>query len=757
MPSSDPPTGQPETSVPSASTPPLPSNSEPLTLACQCLNITVEARVPDTILDRVAKGPTAFKAGETDRIYLPAGAETIREAVFATFERDTTRGRSGPSGQELSWRKCWVCSTRVYAAKGVDTGDTAPAEQWVDVAFADGVVFGARLEETNARTRLPYTGLALDLPDHSTFGRPPVINTVQPYGGPEAPVLLPPVQDPFFLPPPFMPSHPYLHDLCKAAVTSLNDKHDKIEREIGEYIAARNIELRRIEDQTRAEVETLWNRYIRGPGAGEVTDRRRGSIAPPASSSRSPSRSRVAFDTAGSKPAAPAAAESSAPVSVPPPASRATGATGTASLLSASLSANAFHAPPPRAARNVNEDEFDQLTKTVSNEPSESRMVAMSMAFQTIEEHMGAAAAASSSAHRRKAEAHREARLEKQEEEQKEDEKEGVDSWIGLERAQERRRVEANIKEEHAETSAANGEGSRERKGKVTFQEPSKERRDSKKEEEEEDEVYDAGNDDDGGCGVASPLTADGGDVFDFEDDTPKPPVDAAPVETSAQASRIRTMVDNDLSRTFAADAPSHRAAWRKFEANDSIANVLRQSSGRRRSSSEDEDEDEPDLGLARSMPVAIVNPRALAKKVEHGHKLQRKTSLTDRTGMIVPELISAMRERPERRDSAEDVPPVGGRTMRSSSIAISGSVLGPGLARRNVSGEREREQVKSYRADPGAVFESLADRDESESEDEDATPQTNGASRFVPPHVIVQRDAAKAKMDPDAWRSLAS
>lgn len=601
----------------------------------------------------------------------------------------------------------------------------------------------------------------LALPDHSTFGRPPVINTVQPYGGPEAPVLLPPVQDPFFLPPPFMPSHPYLHDLCKAAVESLNDKHAKIEREIGEYIAARNVELRRVEDQTRAEVETLWNRYIRGPGAGEVTDRRRGSIIPTTSSSRSPSRSRVAFDTTGSRPAAPAAAESPvAPVSVPPPASRATGAIGTASLLSASLSANAFHAPPPRAARNVNEDEFEQLTKSISNEPGVSREVAMSFAFQTIEEHMGAAAAASTSSHRRKAEAHREARLEKQEEEQKEDEKEGIDSWIGLERAQERRRVsKAEHEHEHAEAEAAatNGDGGKERKGKVTFQEPSKERRDSK--DEEEEEVLDAANDDEGELAFVSPLMVDGGDVFDFEDDTPKAPVDKAPVETSTQASRIRSMVDNDLSRTFAADAPSHRAAWRKFEANESMASVLRQSSGRRRSSSEDEDEDEPDLGMARSMPVAIVNPRALAKKVEHGHKLQRKTSLTDRTGMIVPELISAMRERPERRESVDQQPPVGGRTMRSSSIAISGSVLGPGLAaRRNVSGEREREreQVKSYRADPGAVFESLADRDESESEDEDATPQTNGASRFVPPHVVVQREAAKAKMDPDAWRSLA-
>ncbi|WOO77215.1 uncharacterized protein LOC62_01G000804 [Vanrija pseudolonga] len=749
MATSDPPTGQSETSTPRPSDAPLPSNSEPLELACPCLNVTVQARVPATLLDRVAKGPSGFKVGETEPIYLPPNAETIREPVFSTFERDTTRGRSVPSDQELSWRKCWLCSTRVFAAKGVQQGDIAPADAWVETSFADGVVFGDALEEIKARTRLPHTGLVLDLPDHSTFGRPPVINTVQPYGGPEAPVLLPPVPDPFFLPPPFMPSHPYLHDLCKAAVESLNDKHAKIEREISAYIAARNVEMRRVEDQTRAEVETLWNRYIRGPGAGEVTDRRRGSIVPTTSSSRSPSRSRVAFDTTGSRPAAPAAAESPALVSVPPPASRATGAIGTASLLSASLSANAFHAPPPRAARNVNEDEFEQLTKSISNEPGVSREVAMSFAFQTIEEHMGAAAAASTSSHRRKAEAHREARLEKQEEEQKEDEKEGIDSWIGLERAQERRRVHKAEQEEHAEAAAgaaaANGDGSKERKGKVTFQEPSKERRDSKQEEEEE-EVLDAANDDE-----------DGGDVFDFEDDTPKAPVDEVPVETSAQASRIRSMVDNDLSRTFAADAPSHRAAWRKFEANESMASVLRQSSGRRRSSSEDEAEDEPDLGMARSMPVAIVNPRALAKKVEHGHKLQRKTSLTDRTGMIVPELISAMRERPERRESVDQQPPVGGRTMRSSSIAISGSVLGPGLARRNVSGEREREQVKSYRADPGAVFESLADRDESESEDEDATPQTNGASRFVPPHVVVQREAAKAKMDPDAWRSLAS
>lgn len=143
-----------------------------------------------------------------------------------------------------------------------------------------------------------------------------------------------------------------------------------------------------------------------------------------------------------------------------------------------------------------------------------------------------------------------------------------------------------------------------------------------------------------------------------------------------------------------------------------------------RRQSSDDEDdlEDTPDT-LARSVPVNIVRPPRSA------HPVQYKTSLTDRGGVIVPHLLAAM-----RRDD-------GDRARGSISIR---------RGSRTISTDRERDQIKSYAADPGAVFESLEGA-VSDSESEEETPQ-NG--RFIPPHVLAAKRDDKAE---PGWRSLAT
>lgn len=254
-------------------------------------------------------------------------------------------------------------------------------------------------------------------------------------------------------------------------------------------------------------------------------------------------------------------------------------------------------------------------------------------------------------------------------------------------------------------------------------------------------------------------------------------------------------MVDDNLSRAFAADAPSHRAAWRRFEARESMASVLRRQ--------EDSDDDDGELStspmisnLARSMPVNIVLP-----KRERG-PVQFKTSLADRGGVVVPHLLHAMR-RPSVQMSAgsgsvgdaEDShassatetdevgelggragvrvgrgrggedggrgdsisPPTGGLRAPRNSIAIVGSLSGGtsygGGRRGSRSGERDREAAKAYAADPGAVFEALAEAAvDSESEEDD---EPNGFSKpgFVPPHVLAARRDDRAEV---GWRSLA-
>lgn len=217
--------------------------------------------------------------------------------------------------------------------------------------------------------------------------------------------------------------------------------------------------------------------------------------------------------------------------------------------------------------------------------------------------------------------------------------------------------------------------------------------------------------------------------VFELETDAPsaKPPTPSDP-----SGARMRTMVEDNLSRTFAADAPSHRAAWRQWEARESMSTALR------RQSSDDEDDVEVDTSsMARSVPVNIVRPPRTS------HPVQFKTSLTDREGVIVPNLLAAM-----RRASGQSEPERSPSPRRArGSIAIAGTSQRRGS--RTVSGERERDQVKSYAADPGAMFESLAEGAVSDSDEEEETPQ-NG--KFVPPHVL----AAKRDDKPEVgWRSL--
>lgn len=216
--------------------------------------------------------------------------------------------------------------------------------------------------------------------------------------------------------------------------------------------------------------------------------------------------------------------------------------------------------------------------------------------------------------------------------------------------------------------------------------------------------------------------------VFDMETDADgEAPVKVPQPEVKAPNRPVRTMVEDNLSRTFAADAPSHRAAWRAVEAKDLVW---------RREAREDGDETDTSSAFARSVPINVIKPRRVESP------LQRKTSLTEREGRMVPSLIDAMRERGV--DSQGHA--------RTAPRAIAGSIGKPvttGVRRssRSASGDRERELVKSFAADPGAMFESLAEGVVDEEEEETA---------FVPPHVLAQRAAEREKAS-DGRRRLSS
>jgi len=193
--------------------------------------------------------------------------------------------------------------------------------------------------------------------------------------------LIPPVYDPFFLPAPFIPSHPHLRDLCYQAVRYLHDSHTGLEDEVKHYIAMKSTEMRTLEEKVRAEVEILWEKYREGPGRGEERQRSRSTSSSRSNElrqtpSRTPIQSKTFSPPTDVKDNPILAEAASSPIM---PGS---------SLLSASLSANAFYAQAPSPIPDPVDDSIDEMSKRVDTR-SDARAVAMSHVFSVLDDAMG--------------------------------------------------------------------------------------------------------------------------------------------------------------------------------------------------------------------------------------------------------------------------------------------------------------------------------------------------------------------------------
>ena len=237
--------------------------------------------------------------------------------------------------------------------------------------------------------------------------------------------------------------------------------------------------------------------------------------------------------------------------------------------------------------------------------------------------------------------------------------------------------------------------------------------------------------------------------VFDFElEESPSSLPSDMPRFHPQGSSRTRDMVESNLLKAFAADAPSHRAAWQEIEQTGSIYASLRRSS--RSSEDGDEADDAAISKLAISMPVqiAISKIRNLPSTA-----MERKTSLSDRSDVLVPPLRHAMRERGITNTplGPESETPRGGSPGRRSRIDFSSK---KGI--RSASVSRERQVMRDYAADPGAVFESLADDDDDEDPHHDVAAGPKGTDaevrKFVPPHVLARKESREPEV---GWRSL--
>jgi hypothetical protein len=242
--------------------------------------------------------------------------------------------------------------------------------------------------------------------------------------------------------------------------------------------------------------------------------------------------------------------------------------------------------------------------------------------------------------------------------------------------------------------------------------------------------------------------------VFDFEEHDKPAPV---PVRAAEPDSRARSELDDKLSSTLAVDMPSHRSAWRRIEQSQSIYDSFRsRTDGDARRRGADEDSDSSDIDgtpknpsmFATSMPLQIALPKRAGQQKPDLLALQRKTSLTERPGLLVPALLAAMREKPARGNvlglNVPEPEPQEGTPERHDP--------------RSASTSRDRSQSISgtFKQDPGAVFEAMADdEDEDEVGEIDDTSTRPGRPNFVPPHIqSLQDDVADSMI---GWRSLAT
>jgi hypothetical protein len=428
-----------------------------------------------------------------------------------------------------------------------------------------------------------------------------------------------------------------------------------------------------------------------------------------------------------------------------------------------SFTANFAHPPPPAPIPPTFDDRIDELARSV-NKTSDQRAVAMSHMFSVLEEAM-AGDAREGARKQRKISATPNSGRRTGEPQGQDGDLHGKDSWIDGERALANRVLHkegelSELIEEEMEgrtprprtVKELHDEGKGKGRTKVTFEEPTAEAK-------KEARANDKGGEDEGG--LRAPEDVDGAEyVFDFEleDDSPEPDSTEEPDEypegtVQVDISRTRNIVEANLSTTFAADAPSHRAAWRRIKQNSSIYAAMQ-----RRSSDASDSENESEEGaiskLAVSMPLNIALPPARTTSVSGLLPLERKTSLSEREGVLVPPLKAAMRQRGILRNNSLglDVPSTPGpsspRGTREGPFGRRGS--------RSASVSRERELVMSFKADPGAVFEALVD-DDDDDDGEDGEEQQEGTLRdsraFVPPHVLARKESMQAA--DVGWRSM--
>ncbi|WVN90216.1 uncharacterized protein L203_105452 [Cryptococcus depauperatus CBS 7841] len=733
----------------------LPANGITFNFACHCLNIKLDARIAASD-ELVVANKDANRRGRTIQAYLPNGSEGVKFIDYVIYESEVLSSDKEISESAVfeedsgkAWRKCCICNTRVYRSNDKQENDQAAEEEWVDIELDNGIMYGEDLDNSLGQDGLPFSGLLFSIPTtESAFGRPPTNShsSIDPNaylssnGTRDSHYIIPP-HDPFFLPPPFIPAHPVLKDLCDGAESYVREQHKRLEDHVWHFVSFKTLELRNIEEKVRSEIEFLWKKYQEGPGREDIITHQRSASISQTRESRRLSETKIQSSKESKATAQKSfqpAAHTENPILQSATSPSTSAVPNGTSLLAQSLSQSTFY--PPQSGMNVDiqgqslstreRDEIDDTIHEVAkiyNTKDDSRAVAMSYVFSSLADNINLRPARDepprpeSNGHKRVS------WIDEETANTNTIERNPDGLGIAEEEREERTPRPKEVKHLYEEEKRRENDGKREKgRGRVTFEEPKKPRR---------EESYN------------SDQISEEGYVFDFElEGQLEAPIPIDPYAISHLPShhseeRQRNLLEANLSHTFAADLPSHRAAWHRIEQNGSMYEALRRE--RPTNAVTDDNEDESRISkLATSVPIAI-NPIRIGR-ANTPVVFERKTSLADRQGILMPPLKAAMREK--------HALPLSGSLGFPS---IRGRLATERQSPRSASRSRERERLKSYTADPGPIFEALGDA----VPDEEEESGTMSAKMFIPPHVLARREESRANegVPEVGWRSMAS
>ena len=219
-----------------------------------------------------------------------------------------------------------------------------------------------------------------------------------------------------------------------------------------------------------------------------------------------------------------------------------------------------------------------------------------------------------------------------------------------------------------------------------------------------------------------------------------------APATQPPENERRADPFEQEISARYAAHAPSHRSAWKRPENGQGGYSWYRKGDANADRNREmevlDNDDQAKISGLATSMPVRIALPKL---RKPSGLGLERKTSLSEKEGRLVPPLMAAMKQR------GLDVP--------IAQIQGHGHGGGHGQGPAQGQGQGEGSRCVSTTVgtmDPG-VLHDLENLDGDGDQDDESDDEENGdgdeegdqqgtlrQSGFIPPHVLARNRQTK-------------